>query len=131
MERVQNTGVHWGDAYLAASSAETQLPVASFNRDFDRFPEVRRFEPKASWRYYALEVGDVDLADRIRAERVRGFHKLAQTPSLGHFRSDLADEPLRFRAVRQYLIIYQSEVRPIEIVRVLHGARDVRAILGG
>ena len=83
------------------------------------------------WRYYALEVGDVDLADRIQAELTQGFHKLAKTPGLGHFHSDLADEPLRFWAVRQYLIIYKSEVRPIEIVRVLHGARDVQAILGG
>jgi predicted nucleic acid-binding protein len=31
-----------------ATAAETQLPVASFDRDFDRFQDVQRFEPKAS-----------------------------------------------------------------------------------
>jgi plasmid stabilization system protein ParE len=44
---------------------------------------------------------------------------------------DLAKESLRFWHVRGYLIIYRSEKHPIEIVRVLHGARDVQAILGG
>lgn len=43
--RVQATGVHLVDAYLAAAAVETQLPVASFDRDFDRFPDVQRFEP--------------------------------------------------------------------------------------
>jgi predicted nucleic acid-binding protein len=48
LDRVQKTGIHWVDAYLAASAAETKLPVASFDCDFDRFPDGQRFEPKAS-----------------------------------------------------------------------------------
>jgi len=47
LERVQKTGIHLVDAYLAATSAETKMPVASFDRDFDRFPDVHRFEPEA------------------------------------------------------------------------------------
>lgn len=47
LERVQKTGIHLVDAYLAASAAESKLPVASFDRDFDRIPNVQRFEPKA------------------------------------------------------------------------------------
>lgn len=46
LERVQNTGVHLVDGYLAAAAAETKLPVASFDRDFDKFKDVTRFEPK-------------------------------------------------------------------------------------
>lgn len=45
LERVQKTGVHLVDAYLAASAAESKLPVASFDRDLDRFQDVTRFEP--------------------------------------------------------------------------------------
>ena len=51
-------------------------------------------------------------------------------PGMGHFRSDLAAEPLRFWRVRNYLVVYRSEKTPIEIVRVLHGARDAQVILG-
>jgi predicted nucleic acid-binding protein len=44
--RVQSSGVHLVDAYLAALAAETKQPVASFDRDLDRFKDVTRFEPK-------------------------------------------------------------------------------------
>ena len=47
LERVQNTRVHLIDAYLAALAAESKLPVASFDRDLDKFKDLTRFEPKA------------------------------------------------------------------------------------
>jgi antitoxin ParD1/3/4/toxin ParE1/3/4 len=58
------------------------------------------------------------------------MRRLAEAPGLGHLRDDLTDEPLRFWAVYSYLIVYRPETDPLEIVRVLHGARDVRAVLG-
>ncbi len=62
---------------------------------------------------------------RIRA----ACRMLAQRPEVGHLRTDLASEPLRFWPAYSYLIIYRPNSKPIEIVRVLHGARDVSAIL--
>lgn len=50
---------------------------------------------------------------------------------LGHMREDLADEPLRFWPVYSYLIIYRAEVRPIQVIRVLHSSRNVQALLEG
>jgi plasmid stabilization system protein ParE len=35
------------------------------------------------WDYYALELRDPDLADRIRDELFATFQKLAKTPGLG------------------------------------------------
>jgi len=43
--RVQNSGVHLVDAYLAALAAETGAAVASFDRDLDKFKDITRFEP--------------------------------------------------------------------------------------
>jgi predicted nucleic acid-binding protein len=37
---------HFADAYLAASALELNSPVASFDRDFDKFKGVQRIEPK-------------------------------------------------------------------------------------
>jgi plasmid stabilization system protein ParE len=82
------------------------------------------------WDYYAREAGYPDLADRMRDEIFDGIRAVAQSPGIGHFRRDLASEPLRFWRVRSYLIFYRSEVRPIQVVRILHGARDVQAVLG-
>lgn len=49
---------------------------------------------------------------------------IAAAPGIGHLREDLTDEPLRFFAVWSYLVVYRL-TDPVEIVRVVHGARDV------
>jgi predicted nucleic-acid-binding protein len=45
LNRVQATGVHFVDAYLAALSKETSIPVASFDRDISLFKNVKHFNP--------------------------------------------------------------------------------------
>lgn len=61
------------------------------------------------------------------------MRRLAEMPGLGHMREDLVaiDQALRFWPVYSYLIVYRAETDPLEVVRVLHGARDVRRILDG
>lgn len=58
------------------------------------------------------------------------MRRIGSLPGIGHLRLDLADEALRFFRVYKYLIIYRPETTPVQVVRVLHGARDVQAILG-
>ncbi len=45
--RLQTASVGFADAYLASCSAEEKVPVASFDRDFDKFKDVSRHEPTA------------------------------------------------------------------------------------
>ncbi len=70
-----------------------------------------------------------DAAQRVRRELRNSMRMLANTPGMGHFRGDLSDEPLRFWQVYSFLIIYRPETRPLQILRVLRAARDVRTIL--
>ena len=58
------------------------------------------------------------------------MQRLAQNPGIGHVRPDLTNEDVRFWPVFKYLVIYRPATRPLEIVRVLHGQRDVKHILG-
>ena len=90
---------------------------------------VARDDLHEIWDYYAIEIQNVDVADRIRDEFFDAFGELVKMPRMGHHRSDLSAEPLRFWRVRDYLVIYRSEKTPLEIVRVLHGKRDVQALL--
>ena len=60
---------------------------------------------------------------------VEAFRLLANHPDLGHTREDLATPSLRFWPVGSYLVIYVAEKQPIEIVAVVHGARDVPTLL--
>ena len=54
---------------------------------------------------------------------------LARNPKLGHLRGDLTSTPVRFWPVYSYLIIYDPATRPLEVVRILSGYRDVAALL--
>lgn len=68
--------------------------------------------------------------DRVLDALRDAMRRIAATPGLGHLREDLTDEPLRFHPVWSYLVIYRI-TEPVEIVRVLHGARDVARQLRG
>jgi toxin ParE1/3/4 len=71
----------------------------------------------------------VAAARRVIAQLREAFRGLAQMPGKGHVRDDLSSRPLRFWPVGSYLVVYDPKRRPLEIVRVLHGARDIDAIL--
>jgi predicted nucleic acid-binding protein len=47
LKRLQATNVGFADAFLAAGAAEENIAIASFDRDFDKFKDIKRFEPKA------------------------------------------------------------------------------------
>ena len=54
---------------------------------------------------------------------------LAANPGLGHLRRDLTSKPVRFWPVYSYLVIYDPAARPLEVVCILSGYRDVAAML--
>jgi antitoxin ParD1/3/4/toxin ParE1/3/4 len=53
------------------------------------------------------------------------MQKLAEFPGIGHLREDVTDEPIRFWCVYSYLIAYRPHTKPLEILRIVHGARDL------
>ncbi len=75
-----------------------------------------------------------DAADRVMSEIFEAFRGLVPFPHQGHRRPDLSSRPLRFALVREYLIAYAPEEKPLWVVAVLHGRRSPRlmaAILRG
>ena len=70
-----------------------------------------------------------ESARRLMVRFVEVFRLLAKRPELGHVREDLPALSLRFWPVGSYLVIYHAEKRPIEIVAVVHGARDVPRVI--
>lgn len=79
------------------------------------------------WEYIAAD--SIDAADRVLNKIAEAFEQLAQTPGIGHYREELADKRHRFHLVHFYLIVYRWETKPLQIIRILHAARDVQAIL--
>jgi toxin ParE1/3/4 len=77
------------------------------------------------WDYIADDNGTradafVDLIDQK-------FHELASHPNMGRSRDELA-EGLRSFPVGRYVIFYRPLPQGVEIIRVLHGSRDLNAI---
>lgn len=81
-------------------------------------------------RDYYLDTANPKIARQMLAEFVNAFRSIARTPGIGHGREDLAaNRAVLFWPLRDYLIIYRASARPVEIVTILHGNRDVEAIL--
>ena len=78
--------------------------------------------------------GNPDAADRLMSKIFDAIRGLVPFPHRGHRRPDLSSRPLRFILVREYLIAYAPEEKPLWVVAVIHGRRCPRimaAILTG
>jgi len=47
LEFLQTANVGFADAFLAAGACEEKVPVASFDRDLDKFKGITRYDPSA------------------------------------------------------------------------------------
>ncbi len=69
------------------------------------------------------------IARRILGDIKKAVGLVAEYPELGHVRKDLTEARLKFWTVHSYLIVYDPASKPIQIVRIFHGARDVERFL--
>ena len=84
---------------------------------------------RQAWAYIARD--NLAAAGRFRLRIHEACRTIAQNPHIGHRREDLTAKPVLFWPEGQYLIVYNPARTPIEVVRVLHGARDLNRELTG
>lgn len=72
------------------------------------------------WLYIAAD--NPEAADKLLNQIDAKCKIIAENPSIGQLRSELAPN-LRSFPVGRYLIIYQEQEENIEIVRIVHGSR--------
>jgi toxin ParE1/3/4 len=77
------------------------------------------------WRYVAQ--GGEARADQFLDKILNQCRQLAEFPRMGRARENLAPN-LRSFPVKKYVIFYRPVDDTIEIVRILHGARDIESI---
>ncbi|MBA4147444.1 MAG: type II toxin-antitoxin system RelE/ParE family toxin [Verrucomicrobia bacterium] len=71
---------------------------------------------------------NLDAAERFLTEAEKTIHFLKENPELGRPRSFHGQSELRSWAIRgfeDYLIFYRPGERTLQIIRILHGARDL------
>ena len=98
---------------------------------YDFHPEARH-DLDEIWDF--IRGDNLDAADRLIAEILAAIDALVPFPGRGHRRPDLTSRPLRFILVREYLIAYAPDEKPLWVIAVIHGRRSPRlmaAILRG
>ena len=78
---------------------------------------------------YLTEEGGARVASQVLKQLKAAMEFLSNTPGAGHSREDLTEAPLKFWPVFSYLIVYRPAPRPIGIVRVVHGSREISKLL--
>ncbi|MDT7813402.1 MAG: antitoxin ParD1/3/4 [Acidobacteriaceae bacterium] len=82
------------------------------------------------WSYIAQD--SLDAANRVETQIYAACAFLASTPQAGHIRLDLTNRSVRFWTLpnySHYVIVYDPACDPLRIIRILHGARDIRRSL--
>jgi len=92
-----------------------------------RITQTARAEQDLEEIWFYIAVDNVGAADALLDEFDNSCRLLATQPKMGRAREELASG-LRSFPVRRYVVFYRPLVDGIEVVRVLHGARDVTEI---
>ena len=78
------------------------------------------------WKFISKD--NSDAADRVIDDLYRAMVQLADMPGMGHKREDLTSRAVLFWPVHSYLVVYTNST-PAQIVRVVHGKRDLKQLL--
>jgi antitoxin ParD1/3/4 len=82
------------------------------------------------WNYIAQD--SVDAANSVESAIFAACNRLARLPMLGSRRSEITALPVRFWTVTRYpnfIVVYRPDTRPLQVVAVLHGKRNLRELL--
>ena len=80
------------------------------------------------WQYIKQKTS-LEMANRVESVIRQKVASLAGTSGGGHSRKDLTDARVKFFSVYSYLIVYRPDSRPLQVVAILHGHRDVKQLL--
>jgi len=86
-----------------------------------RFTSLAELDLHEVWLFIAKQ--SIDSADRLYDRISAACESLAEQPGMGEARPDLMDR-VRIYPVGNYIVFYRTEPDGIEVVRILHGARD-------
>ena len=64
-------------------------------------------------------------AERLRSEFYEGLQLLGRSPGIGHYHEELLGRKYRFWNFYSYVVAYVWEAKPIQVISVVHGARDL------
>jgi plasmid stabilization system protein ParE len=82
------------------------------------------------WNYIAED--NVKAANRVESAILSACTNLARHPLLGSKRTEITPLPVRFWTLSRFpnsIVVYRPETKPLQVVAVLHGKRNIKAVL--
>lgn len=70
-----------------------------------------------------------DRAESLRSDFHERLQILGRTPGLGHYHDELLGRKYRFWNFHSYVVVYVWEAKPIRVIAVVHGSRDLAVFL--
>jgi toxin ParE1/3/4 len=89
---------------------------------------LARLDLLQMWNHLATEAS-IEIADRVLRDVEDAIMNLTKMPGMGHRREDLTTRKLLFYRVHSHLMVYRADATPLRIIRVLHGSRNIKALL--
>jgi plasmid stabilization system protein ParE len=99
-------------------------------------PSPLQFTPRALndlddiWNFIAED--SVCAASLVESAILSACHSLSRHPMLGSKRLEITLLPVRFWTVSRFpnfTVVYRPETRPLQVVAILHGKRDIKTLL--
>jgi toxin ParE1/3/4 len=81
------------------------------------------------WVYVAKESGSMDVASRLIDSITGRFFLLSSFPRAGRMRDEEFGAGVRSFPVGEYVILYCIEGADVQILRVVHGRRDLEGLV--
>ncbi len=82
------------------------------------------------WNYIAED--NIGAANRVESAILSACNSLARNPMLGSKRIEMTALPVRFWTINRfpnYIVVYRPGTRPLHVIAVLHGKRNIKAML--
>jgi plasmid stabilization system protein ParE len=78
--------------------------------------------------YIAADSGSQAVVEKVAGDFATALDALASSPGMGWQRIPLTGPEVRWWRVHSYLLVYDADSRPLRVIRIVHGARDLESI---
>lgn len=78
--------------------------------------------------YIAADSGSEGVVERVASDFAKALDTLASSPGMGWQRIPLTGSGVRWWRVHSFLLVYEADSRPLRVIRIVHGARDLDSI---
>lgn len=82
--------------------------------------------------WWFIQEDSAEAADQVESEIISTCRRLAGYPSIGHKRRDITPLPVLFWTIPKYpnyIIVYRPQTKPLQVIAILHGSRNLKEIL--